>query len=334
MLDVSALSGASLKTVSRVVNGAQGVTPALAEKVRTAIAQLGYRHNQGASSLRSRGQRTSSIGVLLHDVANPFSSAMYRAIEFAARDRGVVTLAGSLDGDPERERHLVMELVERRVDGVILMPSSGDHSYLLDERRTGTQFVFVDRPPAFFDADSVLADNRVGAARATQHLVDVGHRRIAYLGDSVDIVTARERLDGFTAAMSEARLVPDPQLVVTDVGDPDRASVAMERLLDLADPPSAVLTAQNLVTFGVLHTLRDRRLRHIIAHVGFDDLPLADLLEPGLTVIAQDPTRIGRTAADLLFARIDGDASPTRHVVSDVRLIVRGSGELPGPFAS
>src|SRR3954453_5234960 len=141
MLDVSALSGASLKTVSRVVNGAAGVRPELADKVRTAIDQLGYRHNQGASSLRRSGQRTASIGVLLHDVANPFSSAMYRAIEFAARERGVVTLAGSLDGDADRERRLGNELVERRVDGVILMPSSNDHSYLIDERRTGTHFV-------------------------------------------------------------------------------------------------------------------------------------------------------------------------------------------------
>ncbi len=165
--DVAALSGSSLKTVSRVVNGEPGVSAALEARVRSAIERLGYRHDLGASSLRRSDRKTASIGVLIENVANPFSAAVHRSIETVARGHGVVVFAGSLDEDADRERELVSAFLSRRVDGLIIVPSGNDHSFLADERAAGTAIVFVDRPPQFLDADYVVTDNEIGRAEAS-----------------------------------------------------------------------------------------------------------------------------------------------------------------------
>src|SRR6059036_3383628 len=153
MREVAALAKVSIKTVSRVVNGESGVSPRLAKRVIAASERLNYRHNLTASSLRRSDGRSLTIGVVLEDVANPFASALHRAIEDVAVERAVLVLAGSSDEDERRERRLVAAFASRRVDGLIIQPSSHDHSYLLRERRAGTPVVFVDRPPSSLDAD-------------------------------------------------------------------------------------------------------------------------------------------------------------------------------------
>src|SRR5437879_7148105 len=192
MRDVAALAKVSIKTVSRVENGEPGGSPALARRVLAASERLDYRHNMTASSLRRSDGRSATIGVVLEDVANPFASALHRSIEDVAVKRGVLVLAGSSDEDGERERRLVSAFASRRVDGLIIQPSSHDHSYLLTERRAGTAMVFVDRPPAFLDADTVLTDNTAGVKRGVRHLVEHGHRSIGYLGAMRTIATAAE----------------------------------------------------------------------------------------------------------------------------------------------
>src|SRR5437660_8726907 len=190
MLDVAALAGVALKTVSRVVNGEPGVSPALEAKVRRAIEQLNYRRDANASMLRRLGRKTQTIGLVLEDVANPFSSALHRAVEDAARERGVLVFAGSCDEDPDRERELIGSFRDRRVDGIIVVPASHDHSYLYEERRAGTALVFVDRRASHLDADSVVSDNLGGATEGVRHLLAHGHRRIGFLGDLLSISTA------------------------------------------------------------------------------------------------------------------------------------------------
>jgi LacI family transcriptional regulator, galactose operon repressor len=328
MREVAALAGVSLKTVSRVVNGESGVSPDLAERVRQAADRLDYRPNLTASNLRRADRKTSTIGLLLEDVSNPYSAAVHRAVEDVAGVRGVSVFAASLDEDPERERALVGALVARRVDGLIMAPASDDHSYLLNERRSGVAVVFVDRPPRFIDADAVVAADREGAATGTRHLLAHGHRRIAFLGDLRSIPTAIERATGFEGAHSEASLEPDPSLIVQGLHTSELAERAAMELLRRPDRPTALFTSQNLVTIGALRALRALDLQRTVAIVGFDDIPLADLLEPGLTVVAQDPTTIGRTAAEVLFGRLDGDRSPTATRVIPTTLIERGSGEI------
>lgn len=328
MREVAALAKVSIKTVSRVVNGETGVSPRLARRVMAATERLDYRHNMPASSLRRSDGRSATIGVVLEDVANPFSSALHRSVEDIAVRRGVLVLAGSSDEDEERERRLVAAFASRRVDGLIIQPSSHDHSYLLAERKVGTALVFVDRPPAFIDADSVLTDNAAGVRRGIRHLIQQGHRRIAYLGDLRTIATAAERYRGYVEELAARHMKADEGLVRMDVRGIDKAEAATTELLHRREPPTAIFTGQNLITIGAFRALRHMGLHKRVALIGFDDILLADLLEPGITVIAQDPGAIGRAAAEVLFRRLDGDRSPSQQHIVPTRMIPRGSGEI------
>src|SRR5438477_2956323 len=248
MLDVAALAGVGLKTVSRVVNGDPGVSPTLEAKVRRAIEKLDYRRDANASMLRRLGGKTQTIGLVLEDVSNPFSSALHRAIEDSARARNVLVFAGSCDEDPRRERELIGSFRDRRVDGIIIVPASHDHAYLYVEQRAGTALVFVDRPAAHLDSDSVASNNLGGSVEAVEHLLAHGHRRIGFLGDLLSISTAEERLQGYGQALEQAGIAPDDELIRTGLRAPEPAAAAAEALLALRDPPTALFTSQNLLT--------------------------------------------------------------------------------------
>ncbi len=329
MRDVAALAGVSLKTVSRVVNGAPTVDTGLAARVRRAAAQLNYRHNMTASNLRRGDRRSFMIGLMLEDVSNPYSSSIYRAVEDVARERGVGALAGSLDEDPVRERELAATLVARRVDGLIVIPAGRDHSYLRDEQEMGMAVVFVDRPPALLPADSVMVDNTAGAIAAVRHLIGYGHRRIAFLGDLTSIATAQDRYAGYRDTLRQAGLTEDPSLVLHNLHTAQAAEAAVIGMLNDPEPPSALFSSQNLITLGTVRALRACGAQNRIAMVGFDDLPLADMLDPPVTVVSQDVVAIGTLAAQILFRRIDGDTSDVEAHIVPTRLIPRGSGEIP-----
>jgi LacI family transcriptional regulator len=329
--DVAALAGVSIKTVSRVVNGEPGVRSDLVRRVEEAAARLDYRPNMAASSLRRAEGRTATVGLMLEDVANPYSSAVHRAIGDVAAGRGVAVLATSLDEDPVLEREVARTMILRRVDGLVIVPTGTDHGYLRREIEAGLAVVFIDRPPNFLDADTVLVTNRDGAREAVDHLLAHQHRRIAFLGDLSTIVTARERWAGYEAAMRRAGIPVDERLVRRDLRDRDAAERATLDLLRLpADvAPTALFTSQNLLTIGAIRALRSAGLERRVALIGFDDIALSDVLDPAISVVAQDPQAIGRTAAELLFRRLDGDTSPSVHQVVPVKLIARGSGEIP-----
>jgi LacI family transcriptional regulator len=328
MRDVAALAGVALATVSRVVNGKQGVSPEIRARVEAAIERLDYRRNVNASSLRRLDRKTATIGLVLEDVANPFMSALHRAVEDCARERGVLVFAGSCDEDSRREQELISALRARRVDGMIVVPAGTDHSYLLPAFRTGTAMVFADRRPGFLDADSVTADDLTAARAAVAHLGELGHRRIAYLGAALTIGTARDRLQGYTEAMEALGAQPEPAHVRPGLVEMEDAEQAAAEFLQGPDPPTAILSGQNYFTIGAIKALRSLGLEHDVALLGFDDFALADLLSPAVTVIAHDPAEIGRTAAELLFRRLDGDASSSQHVICPYELIRRGSGEI------
>jgi LacI family transcriptional regulator len=331
MRDVAALAGVSLKTVSRVINAEPAVSADLLTRVQRAIEQLDYRPNLTASSLRRSDGKTATVGLVLEDLANPYSAAVTRAVEDAARPRRVTVVAGSVDEDPERERALIREFVDRRVDGLIVAPTPSDQSYLVADRRAGTVLVFVDRPPRNLDADVVVAANRDGARGGVRHLLAGGQRRIAFLGDLSTISTASERYAGYVEALERAGLPIDDEIVRRDLRGGDAARTAVDELLRLPSPPTAIFAAQNVLGIGAFAALRGQRRQFDVALVGFDDFPLADLLDPGVTVVAQDPAAIGRLAAETLFRRLDGDRSPSIVQVVPTRLIVRGSGEIAPP---
>jgi LacI family transcriptional regulator len=329
MRDVATVAGVSLSTVSRVINGEGGVREDLAARVREAVVLLSYRQNVNATTLRRSDGLSASIGLLFEDVSNPFSSAVHRSVEVVARTRNVLTLAGSCDEEPSRERELAESFCARGVDGLIVVPTAGDHSYLLRDRDAGVAFVFVDRPPRAMDADVVLTDNAGGAAAAVAHLVAHGHRRIAFFGAHADIFTAAERLRGYKQALAEHGIPEDPQLIAKPLPRGAGAYECAREMLTRPDPPTALFTSQNLITIAVVQALHDLGLQRQVAQVGFDDVVLAGQLEPGLTVVAQDLGEVGRSAAELLFSRIDGYQGPSRRIVLSTQLVARGSGEIP-----
>lgn len=328
MKDVAAVAGVSLKTVSRVMDNVSTVDPDLAARVRDAASKLGYRPNLTASNLRRSDRRTNTVGLLLEDVSNPFAAAVHRGVERYCAKRGALVLAASLEANPLPEDELVMSLINRRVDGLIIMPTAGtDHRYVVAEQHAGTSFVFIDRVPHPLVADAVVTDNHVSSRAAVTHLLGFGHRRIAYLGDSLELTTARDRFAGYREAMTSAGLEIDLALVVHDLGTVEASVAATGRLLD-EGPPDAVFTSQNLVTVGALVALHAAGLQHEVALVGFDDIPLAGVVEPGLSVVSQHPAEVGRLAAERLFARIDGDTTPAAVHTVPTTFVQRGSGEL------
>ncbi|MBX6386935.1 MAG: LacI family DNA-binding transcriptional regulator [Microbispora sp.] len=330
MNDVAAAAGVALKTVSRVVNGEPGVNAATARRVQAAIERLGYRRNDSARILR-RG-RTASIGLVIEDVADAFYSTLNRAVEDAALHHGYLLFTGSSREDSARERDLVLAFCARRVDGLIIVPAGTDHGYLKPEFDAGIKAVFADRPPGpGCEADTVLCDNAGGARAGTAHLIAHGHRRVAFLGDAPTIFTATERLRGYREALAAAGLPYDEGLVVMGPPDPARMRADLTRLLTASDPPTALLTGNGRTTVETLRALAaltdSADATGGLALVGFDDFELADLL--GITVVAQDPARLGRTAADLLFMRLSGDDGPISKIELATRLVPRGSGERP-----
>lgn len=331
MKQVAALAGVGIKTVSRVVNHEANVAPATASRVWDAVRALDYHVDLQAGSLRRADGRTRTLGLLVSSVDNPFAGAIHRAVEDAAVERGVSVFTSSLDDDPLREAYAVSAFLQRRVDGLILTTASPRPEYLGAVLQRGLPVVYVDRKPVDETLDAVTSDNRAAAEQATAHLISHGHRRIALLADRLDIGTARERQRGFLDALGHAGISTTLAPMVTELHDAASAQVALARLLTSEAPPTAVFSAQNLITVGALHALRAAGLQHSVALVGFDDIPLADLVEPGVTVITQDPQLIGRVAVERVFARLEGDTSPARHTITPTKLIPRGSGEIAPP---
>ncbi|MDX3225160.1 LacI family DNA-binding transcriptional regulator [Streptomyces sp. ME19-01-6] len=330
LADVAREVGVSAKTVSRVLNEDGPVSAQTREQVLAAVAELGFQPNLMARNIRVGGPDTT-IGLVVPDLANPFFGAVASGIEDTVRDRGLTLLMGSSADDPERERALTEKFLARRVSILMVVPSVGaDHSPLKAHRAAGLPVVFVDRPGVGLSTDSVVSSNRAGAHDGVAHLVAHGHRRIGFIGDlPVKLYTRRERLAGYRSALQEADLPYDRSLV-TSAHDPRAAATATSQLLNQADPPTALFAGNNIIALGIVAEL-SRSKRKDIAVVSFDDLPLAEALEPALTVVAQYPEEIGRTAATTALARLDGDRTRTRTITVPTRLIVRGSGEHPAP---
>ena len=188
---------------------------------------------------------------------------------------------------------------------------------------------WVEDGVLLLDADVVLTDNRKGVETGVAHLVARGHRSIGFLGDGARIATARQRHEGYVDALTAAGISVSDQHVVRDAMTVEIAQRSTEDMLTSANPPTALFTAQNLITIGALKALRRLGLQQQVALVGFDDFLLADLMDPPVSVVAQDPHTIGRWAAEQLFRRSDGDSSVYKTQVMPSRLIARGSGEIP-----
>ncbi|MEV7391622.1 LacI family DNA-binding transcriptional regulator [Streptomyces sp. NPDC091215] len=322
MVDVAREAGVALRTVSRVVNNDPTVGQEYVVKVEAAIAALNYRPDERARQLRTGV--TGTIGAAVRRIAevNPELAA----IERTARDSGLTLLAASTDFDETRERDILISMCRQRLDGIIVEPFGENHAYLQPELDAGMPLVAMDRPMSGISVDYVMSDNASGIGMAFHHLHQHGHRRIAYVGDSERVFSGRERAAAFRASL-RAHGEPVEGLVHPGEITAERVAAALDTALHGPDPATALVTGNMDTTLTVLRHLGPQAASRL-AIVGFDEVPLADLLQPALTVIAQETSKIGQTAVELLRARIADPSRPVQTVIVPVSLKIRGSGEV------
>ena len=308
-----------------MLNDDPKVADATRERVRAVMRDLQYTPDLVARSLRAG--RDAAVGLVVESVADPFFSELVAAVERTASADGSSVLIASTGGDPGRERVLVEQMVRRRVAGLLLAPTAGDHAWLRPIVATaGTPLVLVDRAAPGLDADLVAIDDRAATATAVRHLASHGHRRIAYVGDLPDVGTSRARLAGFVETMAALGLPAPADLVRADCPDP-RAAAAATRSLLAGQAPTAIVSAATRCSLGVVPALHGAG-RTDVALVGLGDFAMADILTPGVTVLDHPAAAIGHAAAARLTARL---ADPDLPVVTEcipVTLVPRGSGEL------
>lgn len=323
--EVAARAGVSTATVSRALSGSAGVREPLRSRVLQVAQSLSYRPNRAARDLRVRSSR--AVGVLIPDIENPFFTSVVCGIEDVLRKTDCSLLLANYNEDPEQETRRLEVFRAEGVRGLIFAASRTPSPLYAELGKAGMALVAVSRIPPRLRIDQVKVANREGAAAAAAHLIQLGHRRIGFINGPLVLSTARERQSGYEDALRDAGLPIDENLIVHCTFKQSAGCSAMQQLLGLANPPTAVFAGSNLLTLGALQAIHERHLEipRQIAIVGFDDMPWAISLWPPLTTVAQPAFEAGRTAAELLLGRVREPGSPRRQVVLETRLIVRSS---------
>jgi DNA-binding LacI/PurR family transcriptional regulator len=326
--DVAARAGVSVKTVSNVVNGYPHVTASTRDRVQRALAELNYRPNLSARNLRKG--RSGVIALALPELNVPYFSELAGFVIEAAERQSWTVLVDQTDGRADRERLVLAGIRAHLIDGLIFSPLAMGPDDLA-ARADDTPLVLLGERVSEGPADHVAIDNVAAAREATAHLVGLGRRRIAAIGDQPETraETSHLRLAGYREELRAADLPEDPRLVasVAAYHRQDGAD-AMQRLLALPDPPDAVFCFNDLLALGALRTLSERGLRvpDEVAVVGFDDIEDGRFSTPTLTTISPDKRQIADLAVSFLLSRLrDGRATPPREVQADHRLVIRES---------
>lgn len=327
--DIARLARVSHPTVSRALQNSPLVNVETAAKIRKIAEDQGYRASAVARGLVTR--RTRTIGLVVTTVDDPFASEVTSGIEEIANDRRYAVILANSHADPERERRVVQELAERRVDGIIVTSSRVGALYLPLLKELDVPIVLVnDQYPGEF-VHSVMIANQEGTRAATGHLIELGHRRIAYLGDRNGYQSEAERMAGYQEALAAAGIDFVPELAIEGDGRPEAAIEAMGGLLRLRHPPTAVCCYNDMTALGAMRAIRARGLRvpEDVSVTGFDDLFFAAYLTPALTTVRQPMRRMGQMAMENLFKLMSGEDSVAQ-VKVEAELIVRGStGKAP-----
>lgn len=328
--DVAAAAGVSIKTVSRVVNGGQSVTPETRQRVLDAVKTMSYVPNGAARSLRAGVGDT--IGLIVDSIADPWFATVTAAVEERALAAGMSVVIGSTGRNAGRMQGLVTRLMQQRVRGLILAPLGSESGYLADALQDHP-LVCIDRRSDVHGFDVVRVADRPAARLGVAHLIAHGHRRIAFLGDGIDVSTIKLREQGYREALRRNGIEPDEEIIVRGSGEIGSADAAVTALVAARPDITAAFASNPRAGVGLVQALH-RTGRTDIAVVSFGDFPLAAAVRPAVTVIDQDPRPIGLRAAELLLARLDGAQQPAKDIKLPTRLIVRGSGELtPEPAA-
>lgn len=326
--DVAVAAGVSHSTVSRALQQSSLVNAETAEKVRRMAREMGYRVSAVARGLVTN--RTRTIGVVVTTIADPFVAEVVGGIEETANDHGYSVFLANSNAEPDREVKVVHSFEERRVDGIVVTSSRVGALYvpMLSEMQVPIVLINNQHPGEF--VYSVMIANVEASSEATSHLIGLGHRRIAYLGDRFGHQSDTERFAGYRQALEQADLAFRPELVAHGDGGPEGGVQAMEKLLALPEPPTAVFCYNDMTALGALKAIRAASLRvpADISLVGFDDLLLAQYTEPPLTTVRQPKRQMGHLAMETLL-KLMGGSSSEEHIRVPGELIVRESTAPP-----
>jgi LacI family transcriptional regulator len=326
--DVARLAGVSTVTVSRVINGAGSVKLETRTRVQQAIEELHYLPNVAARSLRSK--RTNTLALLVPDITNSFWTTVARGVEDEAQNGGYSVLLCNTDEDAAKQQRYQDVIISQRVDGVILTPYDSDPQNLSRLRDRKIPIVAIDRRIEGWEVDSVTGDSVTGARALVNHLIGLGHQRIAIISGPINTSTSQDRVTGYRMALGQGGIPADPDLIKFGEFRSLSGEELTYQLLDLVQRPTAIFAANNTIAMGVIKAV-DRRGLHIpqdIALVCFDDIPNLSLVFPFLTVVVQPAYEIGVRAAQLLLSRLEGTGTssmPPRRIVLPTRLIIRHS---------
>jgi DNA-binding LacI/PurR family transcriptional regulator len=328
--EVADLAGVAVGTVSHVINGSVPVSEPLRRKVQEAIRELDYHPNHVARSLKT--SKTRTLGIIVPDMTISFFPQIIRGAESAARERGYSLIAVNSDEDGERQRELLSLLRSQRVEGVLLVIAAAPTPVNQISRMisAGMRLVCLDRIPDRVPVDSVSVEDTSAAELGVDHLIAMGHRRIAIVTGPQTLKNERQRLLGYKQSMQRAGLVVDPELIWAGNNRPeDVGAMCRERLKDAGSRPEAIFATNGPTGLGVLRAFRDCGLStpEDIAFVTFDELTVDDLFKPAITTVVQPAYEIGFRAAQMLLERIEegvvGEDSMT--VRLPAKLLVRAS---------
>jgi DNA-binding LacI/PurR family transcriptional regulator len=326
--DIARLADVSHSTVSRALRHSPLVNEETAAKIHRIAEQAGYSPSAPARSLVTR--RTKTVGVVVTSIADPFNAGVVSGIEDAANEHGFSVFLANSNADPGREVRVVHSFEERRVDGIVVTASRVGALYVPMLSRMQVPIVLLNNQHPSEFVHSVLIANEQASLEVTRHLVHLGHRRIAYLGDRYGHQSDTERFAGYRLALDQADLPFEPELVVHGDGKPEGAATAMAHLLALPRPPTAVFCYNDMSALGALHVIHSHGLRvpEDISLAGFDDLYITQYMHPPLTTVRQPMRQMGRLAMETLLQLLSGAAS-AHHIEVPGELIVRESTAPP-----
>ena len=328
MHDIARRAEVSLGTVSHVINGKVSVREAVRLRVQNAIDELGYQPNQLSRALRTN--RTNLIGMVIPDIMNPFFPSVVRGVEDVAFRSSYRILLCNADNDLEKEMAYLNDLRSFMPAGIILIPSI-DHKLSL---KSDFPMVCIDRRPPDWVGDSVTVENFEGGYAAGKHLTHLGHRTIGILRGPTQVVTVGDRVRGLMKALSESGVSVSSEYVQDGQFDQESGYTFAMRLLRLIPRPTAIFAASDLMAVGALAAVKASKLicPRDVSIVSFDGLSFTDFTDPALTCIVQPSYQLGHAAARLLIDRIEGDTSPSRHIVLRTELRIRDSVQSPEGF--
>jgi len=322
--DIARLARVSHPTVSRALRGSPKVRPETAARIRKIAEEAGYRPSAAARSLVMG--RSLTVGVVVTNIADPFVAGVVSGIEDLAEQHGYSVFLADSNSDPEREVRVVRSFEERRVDGIIVTSSRVGALYVPVMEQMHVPVVLLNNQHPSEFANSVVIDNVEASFAATRHLTQLGHRRIAYIGDRFGHQSDTDRLAGYRRAVEQSGTEFAAELVVHGDGKPEGGEQAMSQLLELPNPPTAVFCYNDMSALGALRQIRARGLRipQDVSVVGFDDLFFDVYLDPPLTTVRQPMRQMGHMAMETLLQILGGEQH-THNVKVPGELIIRGS---------